>query len=79
MSADDLMGLCFVAPPYAQGQAVELAYAVEPCPEGVRLIRRTTDRCDGRVQYDEAYPADDLDLPCNWTREPAVRWREVQS
>lgn len=79
-----LLGLVFEVPPYAQGQAVERAYAIDPVPGGVRVVRRTTDWSDYQVRYDEAHPAHDLEPVCNWTREPAMRWRvlegeEVQS
>lgn len=74
-----MSALNFAVPPYAQGQAVERAYAIDPVPGGVRVVRRTTDRSDGRVQYDEANPAHDLEPVQNWTREPGLCWRSADS
>ncbi len=71
--------LTFLVPGYAQGQAVELAYAIDPVPGGVRVVRRTTDRSDGWVRYDEAHPAHDLEPVVNWDREPGLHWRCVEA
>jgi hypothetical protein len=80
-----LSNLIYHVPPFAQGQAVELAYALDPAPGGVCIFRRTLDRSDGSICYEVALGApedlcifvDEQGEPQNWYSEPDLRWREA--